>query len=73
MVKFKTTKDLRDDFTQFYKLSYEYETDCLLTSFEYQKKFFRDGSIVPDESLVFLFKFIPFAEVRGAASTLFEN
>ena len=55
------------------KLSYQYETDCLLASFEYQKKFFRDGSLVPDESLVFLIKFIPFAEVRGAANSVFEN
>ena len=28
-IKFNTTKDLKDDFTQFYKLSYQYETDCL--------------------------------------------
>ena len=70
---FSTTKDLKDDFTQFYKLSYEYETDCLLASFEYQKQFFRDGSLVPDESLVFLIKFIPFVEIRGAANSVFEN
>ena len=73
IVRFNTTKDLENDFTQFYKLSYEYETDCLLASFEYQKKFFRDGSLMPDESLVFLIKFIPFAEVRGAANSVFEN
>ena len=73
VISFNTTKDLENDFTQFYKLSYEYETDCLLASFEYQKKFFRDGSLVPDESLVFLIKFIPFAEVRGAANSVFEN
>tara|TARA_A100001011_G_scaffold306122_1_gene320992 strand:- start:3630 stop:6026 length:2397 start_codon:yes stop_codon:yes gene_type:complete len=72
-ISFNTTKDLKDDFTQFYKLSYEYETDCLLTSFEYQKKFYRDGSLVPDESLVFLIKFIPFAEIRGAANSVFDN
>ncbi len=72
-IKFKTTKDLKDDFTQFYKLSYEYKTDCLLANFEYQKKFFRDGSLVPDESLVFLIKFIPFAELRGTADTVFDN
>ncbi len=71
LIKFNTTKDLKDDFTQFYKLSYEYETDCLLASFEYQKKFFRDGSLVPDESLFFLIKFIPFAEIRGAANSVF--
>ena len=73
MVKFNTTKNLKDDFTQFYKLSYQYETDCLLASFEYQKKFFRDGNLVPDESLVFLIKFIPFAEIRGAANSVFED
>ena len=72
-LKFDTTKDLKDDFTQFYKLSYEYETDCLLASFEYQKQFFRDGSLVPDESLVFLIKFVPFVEIRGAANSVFEN
>ncbi len=72
-INFNTTKDLKDDFTQFYKLSYEYETDCLLASFEYQKKFFRDGSLVPDESLFFLIKFIPFAEIRGAADSVFDN
>ena len=72
-VQFDTTKDLKDDFTQFYKLSYEYETDCLLASFQYQKKFFRNGRLQPDESLFFLIKFIPFAELRGSANTIFEN
>ncbi len=71
-IQFNTTKDLKDDFTQFYKLTYEYETDCLLASFQYQKKFFRDGKLVPDESLYFLIRFIPFAEVRGSANTIFD-
>ena len=70
--KFDTTKDLKDDFTQFYKLAYKYETDCLSASFEYEKKFYRDGSLVPDESLYFLIRFIPFAELRGSANTIFE-
>ena len=71
-LKFDTTKDLKDDFTQFYKLAYKYETDCLSASFEYEKKFFSDGSLKPDESLFFLIKFIPFAELRGSADTIFE-
>ncbi len=71
-LKFNTTKDLKDDFTQFYKLAYKYETDCLSASFEYEKKFFRDGSLQPDESLFFLIRFIPFAELRGSANTIFE-
>ncbi len=72
-LKFDTTKDLKDDFTQFYKLAYKYETDCLSASFEYEKKFFRDGSLVPDESLFFLIRFIPFADIRGSANTVFDN
>ncbi len=71
-LKFDTTKDLKDDFTQFYKLAYKYQTDCLSASFEYEKKFYSDGNLKPDESLFFLIKFIPFAELRGSADTIFE-
>ena len=71
-LKFDTTKDLKDDFTQFYRLAYKYETDCLSASFEYEKKFFSDGNLKPDESLFFLIRFIPFAELRGSANTIFE-
>ena len=66
------SKDLKEDFTGNYRLAYEYETDCLFATFQYEKKFFRDGNLVPDESLLFLIKFIPFAELRGSANTLFE-
>ncbi len=71
--KFNTTKNLKDDFTEHYNLSYEYETDCLFATFQYHKKFFRDGNLVPDESLYFLIKFIPFTELRGSANTIFEK
>ncbi len=71
-IQFNTTKDLKSDFTQFYRLAYKYQTDCLLASFQYQKKFFRSGNLMPDESLYFLIKFIPFTEVRGSANTIFE-
>ena len=73
LFRFNTTKNLKEDFTQFYKLFYEYRTDCLSASFQYEKKFFRDGSLVPDESLFFLIKFIPFAEIRGSGNTLFDQ
>ena len=72
-IQFNTSKDLKEDFTGNYRLAYEYETDCLFATFQYEKKFFRDGNLVPDESLLFLIKFIPFAELRGSANTLFEK
>ena len=67
---FNITKNLKSDFTQFYNLSYKYETDCLSASFEYRKKFFSNAQLKPDESLTFLIKFIPFTEVRGTADTI---
>ena len=73
MLSFNTTKDLKDDFTQFYNLVYLFETDCFSTTVEYNRKFFRDGNLKPDESLLFLIRFIPFAEVRGSADSYFEN
>ena len=69
-VQFGTAKDLIDDFTQYYKLTYEYRTDCLSASFQYDKTFYKNGNLVPDANLKFLIRFIPFTEVRGSADTL---
>ena len=70
---FNTTKNLKTDFTQFYKLQYEYETDCLLATFEYKKKFYSNSQLQPDQSLSFLIKFIPFTEFRGSANTILND
>ncbi len=69
-LQFKTSKDLKNDFTEYYNLIYTYETDCLIASAEYGKKFYRDGSLVPDKSLLFTIRFIPFAELKPAAASL---
>ena len=69
-LQFKTSKDLKNDFTEYYNLIYTYETDCLIASAEYGKKFYRDGSLVPDKSLLFTIRFIPFAEIKPAAASL---
>jgi LPS-assembly protein len=67
---FKSTKDLKTDFTEYINLIYQYKTDCLLALFEYDKKFYSDGNLTPSENLLFLIKFIPFTEIRGSAKTL---
>lgn len=64
-IDFKTTKDLNKDFTEYYNLIYNYETDCLSASLEYNKKFYRDGNIEPVQDIFLLIKFIPFVEVRA--------
>ena len=69
-IQFNASKDLKKDFTEYYNLIYSYETDCLIASAEYKKKFYRDGSLVPDKSLLFTIKFIPFAELKPTAASL---
>ena len=62
-ISFSASKDLKDDFTQYYDLTYEYITDCISISFNYNKSFYRDGSLEPNKSLSFLIKIIPFTEL----------
>ncbi len=62
-LKFSTTKDLIDDFTEFYNLTYSYGTDCISINLNYNKSFYRDGILKPNESLSFLIKIIPFTEL----------
>jgi len=69
-IKFKTSKDLKNDFTEYYNLIYSYETDCLIASAEFNKKFYKDGNLVPDKSILFTIKFIPFAELKPAATSI---
>ena len=61
--KFKTTRNLRDDFTEYYDLVYEYLTDCLSINLNYNKTFYRAGSLEPDETISFLLKIIPFTQI----------
>ena len=60
-------RNLKNDFTEFYDLIYKYETDCLKISLDYNKKFYRDGSLKPEKNFFFSIKFIPFAEFRQEA------
>ena len=66
-LKFNIAKDLNRDFTEYYDFIYEYETDCLKASIEYNKKFYRDGNLQPEKSLFLTLRFIPFAEFRQGA------
>jgi len=56
-------KDLEKDYTQYYKLNYSFETDCISLNLNYNKTFYSDGNLEPNKSLSFLIKIIPFTEL----------
>ena len=72
-LSFNTAKDLKNDFTEYVNLIYQYETDCLSASLEYGKTFYRNGNLIPAKNLMFVIRFIPFTEVRGSAGSAFTN
>ena len=61
---FNTSRDLKNDFTEYYNLIYTYETDCLKASLEFNKKYYNDGNLRPDKSLLFYVRFIPFVDLK---------
>ena len=60
---FEVSKDLSNNFTQYYNLMYSHETDCISFNLNYNKSFYRDGILEPTKSLSFLIKIIPFTEL----------
>ena len=62
-IGFITSKNLLDDYTQFYDLIYEYKTDCISLNFTYNRTFYDAGNLEPSKSLSFLVKIIPFTEL----------
>ena len=62
-LSFEVSKDLVDSFTEYYNLTYSHETDCISLNLNFNKSFYRDGSLEPSKSLSFLIKIIPFTEI----------
>ena len=71
-LSFDTTRNLDTDFTEYYNLIYTYKTDCLEANIDYKKKYYTDGDIVPDESLFFTLRLIPFVTFN-AKDTQLQN
>ena len=58
-------KNLDKDITEYYNLIYEYKNDCLIAAIEYNKDFYSDENIKPDQNLFFSIRIIPFAEFKS--------
>ena len=73
-IGFAASKDLKEDFTQYYDVNYEYKTDCISVNLTYNKTFYEAGNLEPNKSISFLIKIIPFTELGVAnISSVFGN
>ena len=61
-ISFSTRKNKTKDLTEYYNFMYEYKNDCLSASIQYDKDFYNDRELKPQENLLFKLTIIPFAE-----------
>ena len=66
-ISFEASKNLDKNITDYYNLIYEYENDCLTVAIEYNKNYYSDGTLKPDENILFSIKIIPFGKINSPA------
>ena len=57
---FRTRKNRTTNLTEYYNLIYQYKMDCLVAALKYNKDYYRDGTLGPDESISFSVTIMPF-------------
>ena len=57
---FRTRKNRTTDLTEYYDLIYQYKMDCLVAAIEYNKDYYRDGALEPEESISLSVTIMPF-------------
>ncbi len=61
-LSFTTRRNKELNMTEFYNLVYQYENDCLRAAIEYNKNFYSDSDIKPEEEILFTLSIIPFSK-----------
>ncbi len=61
-ISFSTRRNKKTNLTEYYNLIYQYKNDCLAASIEYNKDYYNDRDIKPEESVFFKLTIIPFGE-----------
>ncbi len=63
-IKFSTRRNKEIDLTEFYNLVYQYENDCLKAALEYNRTFYNDSDIKPEDEIFFSLTIVPFSKLN---------
>ena len=61
---FSTRRNRKISLTEFYDFVYEYKTDCLTAGISYNKSYYSDRDIRPNEDLLLTLTLFPLTEVE---------
>jgi len=65
MLSFNSRRNRKTDLTEYYNLIYEYKNDCLVAGIEYNKNYYNDRDIKPNEEIFFSLTITPFTSVSS--------
>ncbi len=61
-LSFSTRENKENNLTEYYNFMYQYKNDCLAASIEYNKDYYSDRDLKPEESILFKLTIMPFGE-----------
>ncbi len=64
-ISFSTRENKKTDLTEYYNFIYQYKNDCLAASVEYNKSYYDDRDIKPEESIFFKLTIMPFGQIAS--------
>ena len=62
---FRTRKNKKTRLTEFYNLMYQYTNDCLIAAIEYNRDYYTDRDLEPEENIFIKLTIIPFGETKS--------
>ena len=63
-IKFSTRENREIDLTEFYNLVYQYENDCLRAALEYNKTYYSDSDVKPEDEIFLSLTIVPFSKIN---------
>ena len=64
-LKYNTRRNRKTDLTEYYNLIYEYRNDCLIAAIEYNKDYYEDRDIKPNEEIYFSLTLTPITSIES--------
>ncbi len=64
-ISFSTRENKTSDLTEYYNLMYQYKNDCLSASIEYNKDYYNDRDVKPEENIFLKLTIIPIGETSS--------
>ena len=64
-LKYRTRRNKKTDLTEYYNLIYEYKNDCLTAAIRYNKDYYSDKDLKPNEEILFSISILPFSSVNS--------